>query len=56
MQLREMAVAILARSRFAALNVAACGALVRVIVTERLWRVPSPERPTRMINRHYTGI
>jgi hypothetical protein len=51
-QLREMAAAVLARSRFVTLNVAACAALVRVVVTERLWRVPSPKRPARMINRH----
>jgi hypothetical protein len=55
-RLREMAVAVLARSQFVALNVAACGVLVRVVVTERLWRVPSPKRPARMINRHDMDI
>ena len=55
-QLREMAVAVLGRSRLVALNVAACAALVRVIATERLWRVPSPTRPVRMINRHEMDI
>jgi hypothetical protein len=55
-QIREMAAAVLARSRFVALNVAACGVLVRVIVTERLWRVPSPKRLAGMINRHDTDI
>ena len=55
-RVRGVAAAVLARSRFVAMNVAAYGALVRVIVSERLWRPPSPRRLARPINCHHTDV
>lgn len=55
-QVTDMAAAVLAHSRFVAMNLAAYGALLRVIVSERMWRPPGPRHLARTIDHHHTDI